>query len=152
VVAGAPSGAVPVASARPPAGLARLWFGVFGGPAGWTLQQVAGYAVLAQSCFPGRLPRPGVELATDARVAAAAVSIGAIVLGAAAFATAFTTWRATRRSPATPQSAPRQESEEQLIHGRVAFLGLAGVLVSALFVLSSLFSGIHLVVLRSCGG
>jgi hypothetical protein len=111
-----------------------------------------GYAVIAQSCFPGRLPRADGDVVASARLAVIGVSVAALGLGVAAFATALIGWRATRRRVTAPPLPSMRGSEEDLVRGRVAFLAFAGVLVSALFVLASVFSAIHLVVLRSCGG
>jgi hypothetical protein len=100
-----------------------------------------GYAVIAQTCFPGRLPRPD-GLAPGAREVAALVSVAALAVSAAAAITALRSCRASNET----------DSADDAVGSRIRFLAVAGVLVSTLFLLAIALSGAHLLVLRRCLG
>jgi formate hydrogenlyase subunit 3/multisubunit Na+/H+ antiporter MnhD subunit len=112
-----------------PVGALTLWFGVFGAAVAWSLQELVGYAVVARSC----LPRAAGEGPAGALGATTALSVGLLLVGAAAGLVAYRTWRRT---------AP----------GRPHFMALSGVLVSGLFGLGLLANLVVLFLVSPCGG
>lgn len=110
----------------------RVWYGVVGAPAAWTVQHVLGYGVTEAACGPaGR--QWGVPIATWSAVAmgvAVAIALGGLLA-------AFSVFRAT-------------ESEAPAPEGRRHFLGVVGMTVSPLFACIILMSGIGSIVLDTC--
>ncbi|HET7586275.1 MAG TPA: hypothetical protein VFK13_15290 [Gemmatimonadaceae bacterium] len=103
----------------------RLWFGFLGAPAAWTVHLLTSYTVHALGC------RAGVGSALrwwliGLTLVCAAVATAAGVVG-------YGTWRRTHQGPLGAQSPPA---------GAAAFVGLAGVLLSAVFVLGILLGGL----------
>ena len=114
---------------------ALLWFGVFGAPAAWALQHVAGLALTEAACHEGD---SGQSLQLDAWT---------IVVGAAALAVALAgglaavaTWRATRDSGYN-DPPPR---------GRINFLAVIGMTIAPLFVAMIVMSTLGTVFLSQC--
>jgi hypothetical protein len=104
----------------------RLWFGILGAPAAWTLQHVTGYALTVVRCGEG-----GPSVHMDAWTLA--VTATAVVVALAAEAAAIVTFRATR-------------GEESRVH----FLAVIGVTIGPLFVAMILMSGLGAIVLTQC--
>jgi hypothetical protein len=120
---------------------AVLWFGLFGAPVAWSLQLLASYALVAHGCYPDAEPItmpvvPGLMplvLGTGAAALAVALLAGGV---------AWRSWRAT------------QGEHEALLEvgaGRVRFMALAGILLSAVFVLGIVMNTVPLLLLRPCG-
>ena len=141
------------APARARAGLAALAFGLFGGPAAWSVQTLVNLPVAAHGCFPRLAPLAAPAGAV--RGVALAVSAVAIVVAAAAGAVAWRTWARTRHEQQeragqgaahTPETALLETGE-----GRTRFLALAGVLTSLTFLLVSLAHAGAVLFVPPCG-
>jgi hypothetical protein len=133
---------VPASRAVAPA---VLWFGLFGAPVAWSLQLLASYALVAHGCYPDAEPItmpvvPGLRtlvLGTGAAALAVALLAGGV---------AWRSWRATQHE--------HQGEHEALLEvgaGRVRFMALAGILLSAVFVLGIVMNTVPLLLLRPCG-
>jgi len=113
---------------------ALVWFGVFGAPAAWVLQHVAGYALTEAACN-----RIGENVPLDTLAAIlTAVCAGIAVLGGLA---ALASFRATR---AAGEGGPPPA-------GRVHFLAIAGMVVALLMLAISLLDGIGVLAVEGCG-
>ena len=114
---------------------AIVWFGVFGAPAAWVLQHVAGYALTEAAC--NRIGATwDVPLDTLAAVLTA-LCAGISVLGGLA---ALASFRATR---AAGEGGPPPA-------GRVHFLGIAGMVVALLMLAIILLDGIGVLAVEGC--
>jgi hypothetical protein len=122
-----------------------LWFGLFGAPAVWSLQLLTTYALVAHGCYPDAEPMtipvvPGLRtLVLGAGAAALAVAIFAGSL-------AWRSWRAAQYE--------HQGEHEGLLEageGRIRFMALAGMLLSAVFVLGIVMNIVPVLLLRPCG-
>jgi hypothetical protein len=110
---------------------ALLWLGVFGAPAAWTVQLVAGFALTQAECGAA-----GWDVHMDAWTLA--VSAVAVVVAVAAEAAALLTFRATRDAGSEPPGA------------RSRFLAVLGITIGPLFLAMILMGGIGAVVLVQC--
>jgi TRAP-type C4-dicarboxylate transport system permease small subunit len=118
-----------------------FWFGVFGGALAWALQLFGGYAVVGLACTAGsvlaeRLSPAGLDVALlllTALAAAVTVSAGVVAYGA---------WR-----QAGTTEVPGEEAPARAVQG---LLALAGVLLSALFLLAILLQGVSPYFVRAC--
>jgi len=123
---------------------AFLWFGLFGGPAAWSLQLLINYPLMAHACYPGKLP---LGTPTSGRAWAVAVAINAlmILITLAAGATAISTWRRSRGELA---AEPRGLLENR--PARTHFMAYAGMLVSGLFLFALIMSAMPLFIVPAC--
>jgi hypothetical protein len=124
------------APARGAVSLAALWFGLLGGPLGWSIQTLVNLPVASHGCFPRLEPldHPG-----NGNVSGIAfvVSIFAALICLAALGVAVRTWARTRgeQQPASG-SGQRHEPGTALTEtgeGRTRFMALCGVLTSLTF-------------------
>jgi hypothetical protein len=124
---------------------AALWFGLFGAPAVWSLQLLASYALVAHGCYPDAEPMtmpviPGLTtfvLGTGAAALAVALLAGGL---------AWRSWRTTRHEHQGEHEALLEAGE-----GRRRFMALAGILLSAVFVLGIVMNAVPVLLLRPCG-
>jgi hypothetical protein len=101
-----------------------LWFGVFAAPLAWTAQLVIGYAFAEVECSKG-----SGHWGFPSRTANIALSIAVLVVALSGGIAAYRSWRAA------------EEADED-VRGRLAFMGLSGVLASTLFLALIVFTGI----------
>jgi hypothetical protein len=126
---------------------ALLWIGLFAAPALWSIQQLLGYSVLAHRCFPATVPLDG-RSPGGPWVLALVVTIIAIVVSLAAGGVSLRAWR---RSSAERAAGNEEASLLEVGEGRTRFMAYGGLLLSGLFLVAVLFSGISLLVLPHCG-
>ena len=93
------------APARHAVGLGALWFGLFGAPVAWSIQELASFAVVSHSCYPSWQPLTVPSIA-GAWTIALVIYLATLALGIAAAGTAWRAWR--RTGEAQGESAPRQ--------------------------------------------
>jgi hypothetical protein len=148
-----PDGAHP-APARARVGVGALAFGLFGAPAAWSVQTLVNLPVASHGCFP-RLD-PLATPATAVRAVVLAVSVAAIVVGAAAAAVAWRTWARTREEQQEGSGRGAAHGPEAALletgEGRTRFLALAGVLTSLTFLLVSVVHAATLLLVVPCAG
>jgi hypothetical protein len=120
--------------------LPALWFGLAGGPLGWSIQTLVNLPIAAHGCFPALSPL--ATPVTSVRGMVFAVSLFALGLCVAATAVALRSWlrirgehqrMSGRASEHTPAAALAETGE-----GRTRFMALAGVLTSLTFLVVSL--------------
>ncbi len=110
---------------------ALLWFGFLTGPAVWALHLVVCYLLVNATCMIGT---DGVR----AEIAGFTFLCAAIIIAAGALA--FTTWR---------RAGSREDARGD--HGsRDAFMGLAGVQLSTLFLFATVLEGIPIFFFTNC--
>lgn len=116
----------------PPAGQrareqAPLWFGLFGAPAAWGTHLGLSYLIVPHVCATGQTFWMHLITAVTAVIAALGV---------------VTAWRVRR-------AAPRADTGPE-VADRSGFLGLAGVVLSALFFLALLMGGLQPLLIDPC--
>jgi hypothetical protein len=125
--------------------IAKLWYGVFGAPLAWSLQELYGYAAMAHGCYPRRFPLSELTSA-GWWWSSVIVSIVTVAIGAGALVTAIRNWERTR------EEKPGRHTEAlEIGEGRTRFMSISGVMLAAFFLLASLLTGAALVVLPACG-
>ena len=111
------------------ASLPRLWFGIFGAPAGWAVQLIVDYAIVAHACYPARVP-----LADPVIGAARGISFGVACVCLAVAVLAAT-----------------HSASEGASAGRVRFMATAGLIVSVLFTFAIVMAALPLITRSACG-
>jgi hypothetical protein len=112
-----------------------VWFGVFGAPAAWAAQHVAGYALTAAECSPaGTMWDVHVNTWTVAFTATAA-------------AIAVLAWLSSVRAFLSTRGASHDDPPPQ---GRTHFLAVIGMTVAPLFLAIILMSGAGVLGLEVC--
>jgi hypothetical protein len=143
------------APARGHVALAALWFGLFGGPAAWSIQTLINLPVASHGCFP-RLSPLSIPVTGGLRGIAFTVSILALLVCSAALATSFRSWSRTRHEQQDATGDARAHGPAQALaetgEGRTRFMALSGVLLSVTFLLVSLVHTAALFMVSPCGG
>jgi len=112
----------------PPVATARLWAGVLLAPAAWSVAELLGYFLVARAC--DRDPPSGVAHAGITQ------DVVAVVLGIIAIAGLVIAISNVR---SVGDVGDREVPGVPTVRGRARFMALAGVVMSALFVLGIVF-------------
>jgi len=120
-----------------------LWFSVFGAPALWSVQVIAGFALVAHGCYPRTLPLATPTL--DVRALASMISVVAAIVTIVAGALAFAIWRRVSRELRSSGHPKRDVRLE-----RTRFMAFAGILTSTLFLLAIALSFVSIWTLPPC--
>jgi hypothetical protein len=113
-----------------------LWFGIFGAPAAWALEVIAGYSVIAHYCYPRDSPL-STPTFDATRLTGFIVCVVLILVGLAALVTAIHCWRETRHG----HDAEHHELLE-VGEGRARFMAFGGVLLSTMFLFALIMSAL----------
>jgi hypothetical protein len=123
---------------------ALLLLGIAAGPAAWSLQLLAKYALTAHYCFPGDIPHAqmpsGLGWVWPLMVAIDGV---ALLTAAAGAAMSLRHWRITREEAGGRMFA--------VAEGRARFLAVWGMLTGSGFILAILIDLIALLLVPLCG-
>jgi hypothetical protein len=122
-----------------------LWFGLFGAPVAWSLQLLASYALVAHGCYPDAEPMT-MPVVPGLRTLVLGTGAAALAVAVLAGGSAWRSWRATQR-----EHAGGHESLLEAGEGRTRFMALAGMLLSAVFMLGIVMNVVPLLMLRPCG-
>ena len=122
---------------------AALWFGLFGAPVAWSLQLLASYALVAHGCYPDAEPMT-MPVVPCLRTLVLGTGAAALAVALLAGGSAWRSWRTT-------QHEGRQEALLEAGEGRTRFMALAGMLLSAVFVLGIVMNVVPVLLLRPCG-
>ena len=133
--------APPDRAVTPPA----LWFGLFGAPVAWSLQLLASYALVAHGCYPDSEPMT-MPVVPGLRTLVLGTGVTALVVALLAGGSAWRSWRATQH-----EHESRHEALLEAGEGRRRFMALAGMLLSAVFLLGIVMNIVPLLMLRPCG-
>jgi hypothetical protein len=139
----APAAAHPAPAARPVTP-AALWFGLFGAPVAWSLQLLASYSLVAHGCYPDAEPM-AMPVVPGLRTLVLGTGAAALAVALLAGGSAWRSWRATQHGDGG------QEALLEAGEGRTRFMAVAGMLLSAVFVLGILMNVVPLLLLRPCG-
>jgi uncharacterized membrane protein len=118
-----------------PVGRIALWFGLFGAPAAWSIQELVGYGVVAHACYPFEQPLLSVAMPSLV-ILDLLVSLLMLLLGALAGLTAYRSWTRT--------------GEHSNGESRTHFMALSGIILSVLFLFSILMNTILLFIQPAC--
>jgi hypothetical protein len=129
-----------------------LWFGLFGGPAAWSVQTLVNLPVASHGCFP-RL-NPLSAPATTVRGAAFAVSLVAMAICIAALVVSARAWSRTRAEHHESTGAGRRHAPATALletgEGRTRFMALSGMLTSATFLVASITHMLAIFLVAPC--
>jgi hypothetical protein len=125
--------------------LSTLWFGLFGAPAAWSLQELINSALASHACFPAGVPR-AEPLYAQLKLWLLLVSALALVMGIAALLTAHHAWRLT-----AGEHAGRHHRTLEVGEGRTRFMALSGMIVAAVFVVNIVLNGLAVLLANACG-
>jgi hypothetical protein len=144
------TGPVPAAAGHPAprrhlASLAALWFGFFGAPLAWSVQELVNTPVVGHACFPRSEPLHAPVFGGTVALALAVSAVTALV-ALAALLTALRTWRSVRLGHDREESALLEVGE-----GRTRFMALAGILLGAVFLLGIVMHAIPILLVPPCG-
>jgi hypothetical protein len=114
-------------------------------PLAWLIQTSANYGLSSHACYPGAEPLHAMTAAWQ-WPAVLLITLGAMLLAAAAALIAFTAWRRTRQEAAGDVPEVLEAGE-----GRTRFLSLWGTMTGAGFTIALLFSLIALLGVPPCG-
>jgi hypothetical protein len=130
---------------RKPPGVVKLFAGMVLAPLAWALQVLVGYGLAAYACYPTdrALAKP---LWPQLRGMLWGVSLLLWLLLLCGCAIAWSNWNAT-----SVQSSLGADRVVQAGDGRRRFMALCGVIVSGLFAVVLLFTGIGILWVPSCG-
>ena len=139
----APATAHP-APRRHRAGTAALWFGLFGGPAAWSVQELVNTPVVGHACYPAveRLAQPTIG---GLPALPLVVSIATALVAAAALWTAAAAWRSVRRGHPGEHGTLLEIGE-----GRTRFMALSGILLACVFLFGIVMHAIPILFLPPC--
>ena len=142
-----PAAGTPPARQRPHrrrGGALMMLFGLLGAAAAWILQTEIGETLAAQACFPHRVALAAPQW-SGLMPALDAMSIVALLIGIAGVLVARRGWhmtRATRPDSAPPGSDPGT--------GRTRFLAMAGLMLSLLFLVGLVATGLAVLLVSPC--
>lgn len=137
--------AVHPASERHRVGVAALWFGLFGAPIAWSIQELVSYAVVAHACYPGRQPKVGGTISGTWSITLI-VCLLTLVVGLAAGITAYRSWSRSRAEHGATEHHPLEHGE-----GRTGFMALSGLILSSIFLLNLVMNAVVLFLVPACG-
>jgi len=135
------------APARHRVGRGALWFGVLAAATAWSVQAVFATTINGAGCITYRSAPPptGAQLATARGIVLLVLTIGLFFVCLLALFVSWRNWHAVH-------SHARGEETELLEvgEGRVRFMSMAGILLSALFALLLLLNSISLFLAPQC--
>ena len=137
--------AVHPAPERHRAGVAALWFGLFGAPIAWSIQELVSYAVVAHACYPDWQPRLTRSLSGVWSIVLI-VSLLTLLIGLAAGLTAYRSWALSREERGNMEHHPLEHGE-----GRTRFMALSGLILSSIFLLNLVMNAVVLFLVPACG-
>lgn len=125
-------------------GSLMMLFGLLGAAAAWVVQTEIGETLAAQACFPHRtalaVPQwPWLMSALNV------MSIVALLVGIAGAWVAWRGWRMTRDTRPDPASAVSDAGA-----GRTRFLAMAGLMLSLLFLVGLVATGLAVLLVAPC--
>ncbi len=123
-----------------------IWFGLIGAPLAWILQEAVNVGLSGYACYPRDVP-----LAEPLWPQLGSITLGveviAIVVCIGAWIAACVSWRRSRNE--------RPGDAHQLIgsgDGRTRFMAMAGMMISALFLIAVAAAALNIAGTPPCGG
>lgn len=118
----------------------RLWYGFTVAAAAWALEGVIGVIVSAQFC-PADLPHWGLTSQTSVQIALGIITLVLLAIAISGGVVAFRNWQAL--------AGHREFTHAEGIN-REAFMSMGGILVSVVFSIGIIYSGIPIIILNQC--
>lgn len=126
-------------------GSRALWFGLTAAPLAWSLHLLFSTALVGHDCYPHQ--HPLVEpLWQGLRPVLLGICVAGIALALAGGVVAWRSWQRTRHE--------QPDSAHQLLdrgEGRTRFMGMSGMIVSALFMIALAFGTAAFLMVPLCG-
>jgi len=142
------------APARGHVALGALWFGLFGGPAAWTVQTLVDLPLASHACFP-RLEPLATPVLHGLQGIVLAVSIAAVLISLAATLVAWRSWSRTRAEQQQGAGKGSDHDHPSALletgEGRTRFMALSGLLLSVTFVLVTAAQLATVLLVAPCG-
>jgi len=141
------------APSRNKVGRFGLWFGLFGGPAAWTLQTLINLPLASHACFPQLEPlsSPVVE---SVRGLAFTVGTLSVIVCILAVGVAWRTWSRTREEHQGSSGAGATHTNLTALletgEGRTRFMAQSGLMTSMLFLLVTVVNTITIFIVPPC--
>ena len=136
-------------------GLPGLWFGIFGGPAAWSVQALANLAVSSHACYPRAVPL-SAPVVPGLQGIVFATSLIAVIVCIAATSVAARNWRQSRHerqeSTGLGQAHAPSAALAETGEGRTRFMALSGVIASATFLVACIAPLATVFVVAPCAG
>lgn len=125
------------------ASLRSQWFGLLAGPTIWAVYFLAVYGLVEAGCWAGLLGArlPGLNALT---ITVLVLTLVALLITFYAGLQAYRNWQTMRAGGADYEERGRANERRR-------FMAFAGALLSALFSLTILITGIPVLVLTTCG-
>lgn len=118
----------------------RLWYGFTAAAFAWILEGAIGVIVSAQFC-PADAPGWGILGQNSVRLALGVVTIILLIVAISGAVVSFRNWQTLSGGSEFAHSEGRT---------REAFMSIGGIVVSSVFILGILWSGIPLIMLEQC--
>jgi hypothetical protein len=131
-------------ASRPAIGPGALWFGLFGAPVAWSVQELTSYALIAHACYPSWHPRSS-PVTSSPWITALMVSLSMLLVGLAGGLTAYRAWRLSRHEHASPEAHQLEVGED-----RVRFMAISGLIVSSILLFNLLMNTVTLFFVPAC--
>jgi TRAP-type C4-dicarboxylate transport system permease small subunit len=132
------------APTRPKIRLTALWFGLFGAPAAWSLQELVGYATVAHVCYPSWQPQRSSAMPGHSAIN---VIASLLMLATAPLATlvAYRAWTRTGRHTRPIPQHPLDHAE-----GPARFMALGGIILGLIFSFTIVMNALALLLQPGC--
>ena len=130
------------ATHRASVGLGPLWFALLAGPVLWSLAELVGVPISAQSCFPGMFPLREPVIGSGVRWITGLWLLVSLAIQVAALVVAVRNWRTARE----------EESPDDQVGVRVRFMALSGIISSLLFLDALVLTALGIVLITPCFG
>jgi len=118
----------------------RLWYGFTVAAFAWLLEGAIGVIVSAQFC-PANAPGWGIVGQNSVRLALGVVTIVLLILAISGAIVSFRNWQTL-------------SGNSEFVHAegrtRDAFMSIGGIIISSVFIVGILWSGIPLIMLEQC--
>lgn len=132
-----------------------LWFGLFGGPAAWTVQTLVNTALAAHGCYP-RLTPTEHPVTGGLFAITLIVSLAAVAVSVVALLVAWRSWSRTRQEHQEKSGGASEHAEQHAAletgEGRTRFMALSGVLMSTTFLVAVLAHTASVLFVGACWG
>lgn len=131
-----------MAATQPPQNRPSIWYGIFGAPAAYGIQELLSWLISSGACPSGNpADIGGMPLFTGTRAILWGIAAGAFVAAAVALWIGITAWRGSQDPSFLSIRARR----------RVDYLAAAAMFLSAVFLIAILWQTAGVFVLPECG-
>lgn len=131
-----------MAAIQPPQNRPSIWYGIFGAPVAYGIQELLSWLISSGACPSGNPAHiGGMPLFTNTRAILWGIAAGAFVAAVVALWIGITAWRGSQDPSFLSIRA----------HRRVDYLAVAAMFLSAVFLIAILWQTAGVFVLPECG-